>query len=402
MNCKNEWSRSFIIKKLGNKFVNNDYKTHRENILLDKERSLFPATLPHIERANKIEKNEIEISNLRMQIKDLQERIKLLQQENEKIDDIDVKKTKLIKKCPLTDCHGFLNSEWFCSLCEKTTCYKCNEINENGHVCDANTVESIKLLSSDTKPCPTCGTGIFRVSGCNQMFCIECHTSFCWITGQIETKVLHNPHYFEFIKKGGKIQERNINEVRCGREIDDYFVARLIELQKIGQPYVEFIKKNRSFIERKNNEVGDDGKIHMKQKAPSYKYDYIEIAREIIHIRHIEIPKLNVDTVQNNLDLRIVLMRNKITEEQFKIQIQRREKEIQKKNEIAKLLAMYCQCMTEIFYRIMNDFNERNFNEDNYIKELLALKEYTNDCFKNIHKIYNCKKYIITENYCFV
>lgn len=407
MNCKKEWTRSFIIKKLGNKFVNNDYKTHRENILLDKERSLFPATLPHVERLNKIEKNDIEINDLKKQAKELNERIRLLQQENELgVNNSEIKKIKLIKKCPYNNCHGFLNSEWFCSLCENTTCNKCNEIETDDHKCNEDVVESIKLLAKDTKTCPTCGTGIFRISGCNQIFCTECHTSFCWVTGQIETKILHNPHYFDFIKQGGKIQERNINEVRCGREIDHMFITMLVHVQKKAQPLIDYIKKNGIMKERKNDEQGDDNTLYRdmtnRRHTPSYKYDYIEIAREIIHIRHVEIPRFNVDAIQNNLDVRVSLMKNKITEDQFKMQIQRREKDIQKKNEIAKLLAMYCQCMTEIFYRIMNDFKELKFNEDDYIEELLTLKEYTNNCFKEIHKIYNCKKYIIDKKYCFI
>jgi hypothetical protein len=59
---------------------------------------------------------------------------------------------------------------------------------------------------------------------------------------------------------------------------------------------------------------------------------------------------------------------------------------------------MYCKCMTVILHRIMNDLNKYKFNEDNYVKDLLSIKEFTNDCFEDVNKMYNCEKYI--DDYC--
>jgi len=46
----------------------------------------------------------------------------------------------------------------------------------------------------------------------------------------------------------------------------------------------------------------------------------------------------------------------------------------------------------------MNDLNKYKFNEDNYVKDLLSIKEFTNDCFEDVNKMYNCEKYI--DDYC--
>jgi hypothetical protein len=72
---------------------------------------------------------------------------------------------------------------------------------------------------------------IYKIEGCAQMFCTECHTAFNWNTLRIENGIIHNPHYFEWMRRqnenGGQV-ERNPNEILCGRELDHHF-ARAIQ-----------------------------------------------------------------------------------------------------------------------------------------------------------------------------
>ena len=35
------------------------------------------------------------------------------------------------------------------------------------------------------------------------MWCTQCHTAFSWRTGEIETHVVHNPHYFQWMREQG-------------------------------------------------------------------------------------------------------------------------------------------------------------------------------------------------------
>ena len=66
--------------------------------------------------------------------------------------------------------------------------------------CDKEAVETMKMLNKDTKPCPSCGTMIHKVSGCNQMWCPSCKNAFDWRSGRIERGVIHNPHYYQGVK----------------------------------------------------------------------------------------------------------------------------------------------------------------------------------------------------------
>ena len=49
-NCDKEWTRKHLAQTMTKTFIANDLKKHRENILYDKERALFPATQIIIEK----------------------------------------------------------------------------------------------------------------------------------------------------------------------------------------------------------------------------------------------------------------------------------------------------------------------------------------------------------------
>jgi hypothetical protein len=71
-----------------------------------------------------------------------------------------------VRKCPVNECRGcdvcvlthkprwrsphhrrFLSTRWKCDVCENFICVDCNEIKKDDtHVCDADAVETMKLL----------------------------------------------------------------------------------------------------------------------------------------------------------------------------------------------------------------------------------------------------------------
>ena len=79
-------------------------------------------------------------------------------------------KKKFIRKCPVSDCNGFLSQAWKCGLCETWSCSKCFEVkgktNDEEHVCTADNLATAELIRRDTKPCPKCGEMISKIDGC--------------------------------------------------------------------------------------------------------------------------------------------------------------------------------------------------------------------------------------------
>jgi hypothetical protein len=148
--------------------------------LFDREKALLPETQPHVivEVQRRNIKKEIKILEdqkfeLRRQERILESKIQVLHTNMARVNINNINlgesvedRKKFIRKCPMNECRGFLSTQWKCGSCEKKICNKCNEEKVEPHICNPENVASMELLNKDTKPCPNCGTMIFRISGC--------------------------------------------------------------------------------------------------------------------------------------------------------------------------------------------------------------------------------------------
>ena len=364
MSCYKEMTREMIVKRFTRKFVSTQYKEHRERCLLEQEKAMLPATQPIVEQLNENEKIKTEIANARSQICALYEKIRNYEDRLHFRNPTSERKT-FIRKCPNPNCRGFLSSQWKCNLCERKTCRECNECitdPNDEHKCDPANVETAKLLAKDSKPCPNCGEMIFKIDGCSQIWCTQCHTAFDWRTGQIESGSVHNPHYFEWLQKRNQMDDNPMRDIipRCGREIDHYFVRQLTRsLRNVYSPEI------------------------------------IRLCRSVIHFREVELPRFRTDRFNDNQDLRILFLRNRIDEQYFRVTLQKREKARNKKEDLFRLFSMMIQCITEIIYRYEQEYEVDNASK--YVDEIYKLLEYVNECLKNISSIYSSRRYYVSK-----
>ncbi len=78
---------------------------------------------------------------------------------------------------------------------------------------------------------------------CSQMYCITCQTPWDWNTGKIVTSgVIHNPHYYEWMKRNGKDAPRNPADVPCGGYPNGWNLCRMPRgiNNKIANIFYEF------------------------------------------------------------------------------------------------------------------------------------------------------------------
>ena len=384
--CGKDWTRQQLATAMTQVFMKEDYKKHRENVLFVQERALLPATQPIVENQMKGEKLfaeqellRVEIQRIYRQIGDLEDRRRGLRNGGGNLPLN--QRSVFIKACPDGECRGFLSSQWKCGICEKWTCPECHEIKGTSrdggdHVCNPDTVATAKLLGNDTKSCPTCGTGIHKLEGCDQMFCTMCHTGFSWKTGRIETNV-HNPHYFEWLRRtGGGVAPRNPNEIQCGREINHTMVREMTRTMRA-------------------------------KHAPKEIADRVSVIGEaIIHMRYVNQERYRQDRVQNNELLRIAYLRNRMSEVEFKTEVQKSDKKFQRNREIFNIIQLFVDTVTDIMYRFRAEVN--NFRcEDaptesqriiGILAEIEPITIYANECFRDIGKTYSTSRLEINEN----
>lgn len=243
------------------------------------------------------------------------------------------------------------------------------------------------------------GNDFTVLRNCNSMWCVECHSSWNWVSGKIESGTIHNPEYFDWLKKQDGSVPRNPLDFLCGREIDNNFIIRLLQVfpRTIAKDWQQTINW-RGAIEYYNNKTFQRSSVFPFKDGTKTDENFSEIARNIIHIREVEVPRFQqADRLQDNLKMRIDFMRNKIEKSDFKRKIQKKEKENQKKNEISNVLGMYINCTTDIFYRLIDKPNEAKKIQ----VEIDALRRYVNDSLKRISMTFNCRKYEINQHYQF-
>lgn len=377
MNCRHVWEREFLDSVFTKKFVNTTLKQHRENILLEREKCLMPATQPSVERTLLVRRAEKELKKQEDALEQLRgevwrQRDMIYQLRHSRATNADAP-VKFCRKCPVENCKGFLSTQWKCQICENKICKDCNCIKGEEHECDPNDVETVKMLEKDTKPCPSCGEMIFKISGCSQMWCTSCHTAFNWNTGRVEKGVIHNPHFIEFQRNNRDgAQLRNPADIPCGGRPS---VSEIMEgFDRLG--YDPAVRPQQAGYRR-----------HIYQGRDEDETLFIVATRLCGHIQMITLmfdyPEVHPP---DNEHLRIRYMLNELGEEDFKRQIQKNEKTYKKKSEIRDVVAMFLNATDDLLRQFCVD----PVQLQEIKKTLLNLRVYTNNSLNKIGKRYGC------------
>ena len=228
--CRVEWTTSFLVHNFTKAWVNSTkpggYRHHRKNIALERERARLPETLMELPAIKKDEEIDERIKELKKNAKELRKQLSAI---NRQIGELEEEKSQKKKKkefrflcpCPREDCPGMIRSDSFaCVSCDGKVCRRCREPREedDDHECNEDVIANLELVRDETKPCPKCAVAIYKIDGCDQMWCTECHTAFSWRSGAIDNGPIHNPHAIRWRREHG--EERNIRDVPCGGLID--------------------------------------------------------------------------------------------------------------------------------------------------------------------------------------
>ena len=520
--CNRQWTPQFISTHFSKTFINNELKLHYEKVLFDKQRALMPTTQPIVEHILKREEYQQKINDAYKIVRDARNSLNVIQMEyNTFVRSGNINqntRSVFIRACPDSECRGFLSSQWKCGICSKWSCPTCHEVKglerDAEHTCNPDNVATANLLNSDTKPCPKCGEGIFKIDGCfaadtpilmwdgsikmsqnialgdilvgddgrqrivkylvngidtlykinqenaysyivnsrhklvlfdnlekemkiitvenytflnpflkkelfgikvdcnpknaeqyfyhlneihlerlekgeyygwevdgnhrfllkdftlvnncDQIWCTKCHTAFSWRTGKLET-VIHNPHYYEWMRRNGTL-ERNPNDVVCGREITHNTTVSIRQI--LNDKEKKFTKDTANIRKLSTNMV--------------------EICRRIVHIRHVSRPHYEYNSNDVTQQLRIRYLRNFISEDEFKITLQRENKKSNKYREISEVITLLITTITDIVMNFIDEIKTVNWKYNlEKMNEIEQIINYADECFLKISRTYS-------------
>lgn len=392
MGCKNPWDRKFLVDNFTYKFVSEDYKTFLENILYDREKSNMGEAYRVLDAYNKADDMEKELDELKLtrseltrKIRDIDSNIYSISYNVKQIRNgkytINNEKSqyKFFGHCPRDNCRGVITEKIKCNVCNQRVCKSCKEPIGDGvndlklHSCNPDTLETIKSIKDCSKPCPKCKVSIYKIDGCNQMFCTQCNISFCWRTGEIyKGRNIHNPHYFEWLNNGGATGATGAMVDGGGMCNGDGFISTFI--RRSGYRYRYQLDRNRMIL-----------------------YDnlrtFIDISRRII-------PTLRDKTVVDDkiLNSKVDYLNGYIDDNKLKKIIQDVDIKVHRLNENINILESLVSGFSVIIRDMFGDSFPKNLEDskhselNNNIENLIRFSETLSSEFR---KKYKTRSYIL-------
>lgn len=376
LSCKGSWDFEFLVSVLTKSFMNKEYREIQAQKLFEKETSLLPSTMYFVDLLKqneclKTERNALEkkMSELREMINEINLNINSNLRE---VHGLDTHKYVLETNgpCPKEDCRGFiLRTNNKCGVCDTVVCKDCREIKAaDGHVCVPENVESAKLISKDSRPCPKCGAFIYKIDGCDQMWCSLCKTAFSWKTGQIEKGRIHNPHYYDWLRTqvGDDIP-------REPEGCDDQILTEY-QLRLIFRSYNGF-----------------------------YGPQLAVIFHNVVHLHEVVIAELRdvIEKNSNNKDLRISYLMNSITENYFRSELEKRARIVRKTSSLLDCLVLFYDVVKDnlrLLYEACVCGRTTNEDVEVFLRNYKKISVFTNDNIEKAEKMHGCsfKRHKIT------
>jgi len=353
-----------IYEMMDLSFLNQDYYDHRSELLFLKEQYYFIKDMDIVcaemkrrqlqKQLRSMYSKKRQCKRMKKPLDEINENIKNLKDEKSKYmmikkdQDRNFKKRNIIMPCPKKNCRGLIMEDHhncICCICELSLCFDCLQEKAENHICKVCDKDTAINIFNTTKPCPQCGIRIFKISGCDQMWCTQCHTTFSYQTGKkLDQKIIiHNPHYFDYI-----FNNNNTTENNCETDFLNYVIHHL----------------------NQNNNLN------------RYRFTIQTLLNKIYHYENIVLPKYEVDPLKNNSDIRYKYLLKDINKDDLKRLLFKREKKNLKKIAVYQVIQILIQSIKDITIRFIHQ------QHDNFQKEIENIIHYSWDQCEKINKNY--------------
>ena len=399
MNCNVAFTNDFLNLNFSKTWNNGEYRNHRTQLLFQEQKSHLPDTESYVQDLNAadvlLEQAKQKRSNIKdindsytnkvtvyhERIQELTDMIQSAQSEIRKLNrecgkttrplfkeagewekqayDLingtshkEKEKRSFLMNCCVDGCKGFINNKYKCGLCDAVVCSKCHQIKDENHECNEDDVKTVEEIKKSCKNCPKCGIPTQKISGCPQMWCVECHAVWNWNTGELDKSGrVHNPHYYHYLRNGDTNSiRREMGDVLCGGDVDGIELRQAFHFD--GQGYI---------------------------LALSY-----EILQNVNHVADHEMRRFQEAGFQELRSLRVAYLKNHIDESQWVSELKKYERRERKKKDYRDVLGLYVASIQDL---LRNSVDRRHL----YVHEMIQMKDYTNSVLDKLNTQYNIK-----------
>jgi len=379
--CGHGMEREFLDSCLTRSFRLGAYKEHREKVLSDREKARLPATqedaaeyktaqtvFQQSKQAYGELRAQIDMLHIRANREETRMRRANLVVETygrERLaagggaNPVQTVRATFVKPCPAAECKGFLSTAWKCGMCEQWTCPDCHELKganrDTEHTCDPGKVATAQLLAREARGCPKCGVQICKIEGCDQMWCTSCNTGFNWRTGKVAEGPVHNPHYFEWLRSQGRNPTQAQGVANCDHQTDRQVTIALQGGR--GEPRGQ-----------------DDRYLHEVWRLMREEQDPYGRRRD-------------ADYEANCRILRVRFMAGEISEEDWKVALQRNEKDAHFQRAKNQVRDLFVNAAGDLIRRVLTPGADKAAIR----AEVQALLDYCNASYANVSARFNRK-----------
>jgi len=345
MSCRGQWDYVFLYQNLSKEFVTGPLAEHMALAAYKMETAMMPDTVDAARRIVYIRQLAGERRRCMQELRSLREKIRDIDCESQELKKQrnEYPSQRFTIRCPAENCKGYVDGNFVCLLCHEKRCKTCREPFSDKHECSKETLATLELIKQDSRQCPHCHMLIYRIDGCDQMYCTVCDTPFNWRTGKIYQGAIHNPHYFAR-------RDRPQQEDHQDRRVNDAYIGALM-------------RRHASTI-------------------------MMNAARSIIQIEEHLATDFRIDSFAYNANLRIKYINNEIEEKVFRARISNRIRRMERIKTLHKIFSEYRDHLVDA----CEWFLHHQINSDDHIQTLVRL---TNAELARVAKVFPHSKWSI-------
>jgi len=387
MNCGLQFTRDFVVENLGEKFLKEIVRPRITAELMKSEEELLPEAQEEVQKNRKLRAYK---RNLRFGIVgelDLDVPVTT-----------DPPKRHEIFRCPKDNCRGFIRSKYTCELCQSEVCSKCRVIlpnsEESQHQCKKEDVTSLQLMAKETRPCPRCAVKIYKITGCDHMYCTHCCTHFSWRTGKV-TNQSTNGHYLNLARYATDVATLNVNPINVDA---DGNIINANDNREVGTEDAECREYGFSLSENAVNPTSLSSRILTPNLEQSLYRDSNEIkslfrsrlqGKDILQKSNENLKSLRVKYLDGTID-------NKTWSDRVYLDYKKREQSLL----YSEIFSLYLSTISFIQSRLLHVEHSVDSSislTDEIVCSMEKLIELCNGSFHNVKREYGGKTYKIRQ-----